>query len=49
MKDNMKEERLGIRLDAKLLEELKAYSAEKDLPYSTVIRQAIKQYIKESK
>ncbi|GAA5437553.1 ribbon-helix-helix protein, CopG family [Deinococcus aquaticus] len=45
----MKEVRLGIRLDKKLMEDLKAYAVDSDTPYSMIIRQAIKQYIKENK
>ncbi|WP_371827102.1 ribbon-helix-helix protein, CopG family [Deinococcus sp. QL22] len=45
----MKEQRVNIRLDSKLLEELKAYAAANDKAYSMVIREAVRQHIRGGK
>lgn len=43
----MKNKAIRIRVEEDLLEQLRSISTEKDLPYSWIVRQAIKKYMKE--
>lgn len=43
----MKNKAIRIRVEEDLLEQLRRISTDKDLPYSWIVRQSIRKYIKE--